>query len=107
MSERWRVPLPRGAEPPYRVFVSGVPQEEGTDYEVEGRMLAFTRPLMKEGRLGIWAWTLMFFNIKGSYRRNDSVDVQYAIAGRPLVATGLEIVPPEGRPDAGGEAPST
>ena len=107
MSERWRVPLPRGAEPPYRVFVSGVPQEEGRDYEVEGRMLAFTRPLVKEGRLGAWAWTLMFFNIRGSYRRNDSVDVQYTLGGRPQVATGLDIVAPGGRPDAGGGAPVT
>ena len=37
--KRWRVPLPRGAEPPYRVFVNGVPQEEGSDYEVRGREL--------------------------------------------------------------------
>ena len=28
-AKRWIVPLPRGAEPPYRVFVNGVPQEEG------------------------------------------------------------------------------
>ena len=99
MSDRWRVPLPRGAEPPYRVFVNGVPQIEGRDYDIEGHALAFGRPLAKEGRLGFWRWALMFFNIAGTYRKHDSVDVQYTLAGRPRVATGLDIVPPEGAAD--------
>ena len=94
MSDRWRVPLPRGAEPPYRVFVNGVPQKEGEDYEVRGRELAFARPLAKEGRLGFWRWTLMFLSIRGFYDRNDSVDVQYTVGGRVRVATGLEILSP-------------
>ena len=29
-----RVRLPRGAEPPIRVYINGVEQREGTDYEV-------------------------------------------------------------------------
>jgi len=49
--KRWRVPLPRGAEPPYHVFVNGVPQREGDDYEVAPGELRFFRPLEKE-RLG-------------------------------------------------------
>ena len=32
MADGWRVELPRGAERPFRVFVNGVPQEEGRDY---------------------------------------------------------------------------
>jgi hypothetical protein len=91
---RWRVPLPRGAEPPYRVFVNGVPQAEGRDYVVEGHELLFSRPLEKE-RLGLGRWAAMFFGLFGSYGRNDSVDVQYRLGGRETVATGLEIVPPE------------
>lgn len=99
--DRWRVPLPRGATPPYRVFVNGVAQAEGKDYEVEGRMLAFPRPLQKEGRLGFWRWLLMFLSIAGTYRRNDSVDLQYTFEGRDRVATGLDILPPKGsREDA-------
>ena len=94
---RWRVPLPRGAEPPYRVFVNGVPQTEGQDYEVRGRELLFNRPLEKE-RIGIGRWTAIFFGLWGSYGKNDSVDVQYRLAGRERVATGLEIVPPEDQP---------
>lgn len=91
MSTRSLVELPRGAQPPYHVFVNGVPQVEGRDYRVEGRTLLFERELVTEGRLGFWRWTLMFFSIAGTYRRNDSVDVQYRQGGRDRVATGLEI----------------
>ena len=94
----WRVPLPRGAEPPYRVFVNGVPQVEGEDYDVRGHELWFARPLAKEGRLGFWRWTAMFLALFGTYRKNDSVDVQYELSGRDRVATGLDIVPPEESP---------
>jgi hypothetical protein len=94
VSERWRVPLPRGAEPPYRVFVNGVPQQEGRDYELLGRELHFSRPLEKE-RLGLGRWAAIFFGLFGSYGRNDSVDVQYRLGGRDVVATGLDIVPPD------------
>ena len=92
---RWRVPLPRGAERPYRVFVNGVPQSEGSDYEVVGRELHFFKPLEKE-RLGLGRWTAMFLGLFGSYGKNDSVDVQYRLAGRDVSATGLEILPPDG-----------
>ena len=94
MSARWRVPLPRGSEPPYRVFVNGVPQAEGSDYNVVGHELHFRRPLEKE-RLGVGRWTAMFFGLFGSYGKNDSVDVQYRLAGREVSATGLEIIPPD------------
>ena len=87
--ERSRVPLPRGAEPPYRVFVSGVAQAEGEDYEVGEGELVFHRRLVKE-QVGFWRWTAMFFALFGSYGRNDTVDVQYTLGGRRQVATGLD-----------------
>ena len=95
MSDRWRVPLPRGAEPPYRVFVNGVPQTEGEDYELRRHELHFFRPLEKE-RLGAGRWTAMFFGLFGSYGKDDSVDVQYRLGDREAVATGLDIIPPDG-----------
>ena len=91
---RWRVPLPRGAERPYRVFVNGVPQREGEDYVVEGHALLFARPLEKEGKLGLGRWTAMFLGLFGTYRKNDSVDVAYSLNGSEAVATGLDIEPP-------------
>ncbi len=96
MPDVWLVPLPRGARPPLRVWVNGVEQEEGRDYEVRAGALAFERPLAKEGRLGFWRWLLMFLSIQGTYRKNDSVDVQYRAGGRDRLATGLDIVGPGG-----------
>lgn len=89
------MPLPREARPPLRVFVNAVPQEEGRDYELGDGELLFSRPLVKE-RVGFWRWTAMFFALFGSYGRNDSVDVEYVVDGRRRVATGLEIVAPDG-----------
>ena len=94
--KRWRVPLPRGAQPPYRVFVNGVPQREGNDYEVAGRELHFFKPLEKE-RIGLGRWMAIFLGLFGSYGKNDSVDVQYRLGGREVSATGLDIIPPEER----------
>ena len=90
----WRVPLPRGAEPPFRVFVNGVPQQEGRDYRVASGELRFSKPLEKE-RLGVGRWTAIFLGLWGSYGKNDSVDLQYRLAGQEMPATGLEIIPPD------------
>ena len=76
------------------MFVNGVPQRQGTDYEVAGGELRFSKPLEKE-RLGLGRWTAMFLGLFGSYGKNDTVDVQYRLAGRDVSATGLEIIPPD------------
>ncbi|GAC1321142.1 MAG: hypothetical protein NVSMB25_14490 [Thermoleophilaceae bacterium] len=96
MTKGYSVALPAGAEPPLRVFVNGVPQSEGGDYRVERGRLIFSRPLAKEGRLGFWRWLSMFLAIAGTYRQNDSVDVQYTVGGATRLATGLDIEPPGG-----------
>jgi hypothetical protein len=88
-----RVRLPRGAEPPYRVFVNGVPQREGEDYRVVGDELHFARPLEKE-KLGLGRWTAIFLGLFGSYGKDDQVDVQYQLGGRTAHVTGLDILPP-------------
>jgi hypothetical protein len=93
MERRAIVRLPKGAGPPYRVFVNGVPQREGIDYRAEGDALVFSRELAKEGRLGLWRWALMFLGIAGSYRKNDSVDVQYTIRGQTRLGSDLAFEP--------------
>jgi hypothetical protein len=93
MSKVWRVPLPKGAKPPLRVFLNAVQQEEGRDYEIGDGELLFHKSLEKE-RIGFWRWTAMFFALFGSYGRNDSVDVEYAVNGRKTVATNLPFIPP-------------
>ncbi|MFN2471249.1 MAG: hypothetical protein ABR583_09750 [Gaiellaceae bacterium] len=85
--------LPAGVGPAFEVFVNGVPQERGRDYQVLGNRLEFDRPLAGEGRLGFWRWLSLFLGIAGTYRRNDSVDVVYVSGGRRVVASGLPIVP--------------
>src|SRR5215207_1843381 len=97
--DRWRVQLPRGVRPPFEVFVNGVRQQPGEDYEVREGALLFGRELVQEGKLGFWRWFLGAWGI-GTYRRNDVVDVRYEVDGRPLVAHELTVEPP-GRRAAG------
>jgi hypothetical protein len=85
-----RVRLPREVRAPYDVYVNGVRQQLGRDYEVREGALLFERPLAKEGRLGVWRWLVGAFGV-GTYRQNDSVDVRYEVDGRPMVAEGLDI----------------
>jgi hypothetical protein len=95
VGEVWTVPLPQDAQEPFEVFVNGVPQTAGADYYVVGRTLRFTKPLAKEGRLGVLRWASMFLGVAGTYRKNDSVDVVYQAGGRRKVASGLPIIPPD------------
>ena len=91
--EKWRVRLPRGVRGPYTVFVNGVRQQEGTDYEVHRGVLEFDKPLAKEGKLGAGRWFLGAWGI-GTYRKNDTVDVAWEIDGQPRVAHALDIEKP-------------
>ncbi|HLE99282.1 MAG TPA: hypothetical protein VI540_05240 [Gaiellaceae bacterium] len=91
--ERTRVRLPADVTRPFEVFVNGVAQEEGRDFEIEGRSLVFDRELRTEGELGFWRWASIFVGIAGTYRQNDSVDVAYTRAGKPVVATRLPLEP--------------
>lgn len=87
-----RVPLPPGVAPPFTVYVNGVRQRPGADYEAADGVLLFNRPLVKEGRLGFWRWFWGAFGI-GSYGRNDEVDVAWEVDGAPRVAHALDIEP--------------
>ena len=80
---------------PFEVFVNGVPQKLGVDFDQVGTRLVFRRRLEREGRLGFWRWTSLFFGVAGTYRRNDSVDIVYEAGGRRIVRTGLPIQPIE------------
>lgn len=91
--EATRVRLPADVTRPFEVFVNGVPQAEGTDFEIEGRTLLFSRALRSEGKLGFWRWASIFVGIAGTYRQNDSVDVVYQRDGQRVVATNLPLEP--------------
>jgi hypothetical protein len=83
------VRLPDVVGRPFEVYVNGVAQREGHDFDVRGRTLVFRRELKQEGRLGFWRWTSIVFGVAGTYRQNDVVDVVYETAGRRSVISGL------------------
>jgi hypothetical protein len=87
---RSRVPLPSGVTEPYTVYLNGVRQERGRDYQVRSGALEFDAELAKEGKLGLWRWFLGAWGI-GTYRKNDQVDVAWEVDGRPIVAHALDI----------------
>ncbi|MCC6223871.1 MAG: hypothetical protein IT201_10335 [Thermoleophilia bacterium] len=96
MGDVWIVPLPPDVGALFDVYVNGVLQERGCDYELTGRELRFGKPLAHEGRLGALRWASIFLGIAGTYRPNDAVDVVYEAGGRRVVATGLPVIPPGG-----------
>jgi hypothetical protein len=89
LTSRTTVQLPPDVAVPFEVYVNGVPQQEGRDFQRRGLTLVFGRPLQHEGRLGFWRWLSLLLGVAGTYRQNDSVDVVYERGGRRVVATGL------------------
>lgn len=87
-----RVRLPRGAQPPFRVYINGVEQTEGVDFEAHGSEIEFARPIVKEtvtkGR-----WAAMYLGLWGTYRKNETVDVEYSLNGQTKLAADVEILP--------------
>ena len=86
------VPLPSGVRQPFDVYVNGVRQKPGADFELRDGALVFERELKKEGKLGFWRWFLGAWGV-GTYRQNDSVDVRFERDGRPRLLEGLDIEP--------------
>lgn len=87
-----RVKLPRGAEPPFTVFINGVEQGEGADYEIDAGEVVFTRPIVKE-KIGTSRWLAMYLGLWGTYRKNETVDVQFHRDGRIELVSDLPVVP--------------
>ena len=75
---------------PSTVYLNGVRQQPGRDFQVRAGALVFDRELSKEGKLGFWRWFLGAWGI-GTYGKNDQVDVAWETDGRPIVAHALEI----------------
>jgi hypothetical protein len=84
---RSQIELPERVSGAFEVFVNGVPQQEGVDYDRVGQMLVFRRELAEEGRLGFWRWLSMFLGVAGTYRQNDTVDIVFTHDGRRTVVS--------------------
>jgi hypothetical protein len=87
-----RVKLPAGAEPPFTVFVNGVEQSLGADYSIEAGEVVFSRPIVKE-KVGAGRWLAMYLGLFGTYRKNETVDVQFNRGGKVELRSDLPVVP--------------
>lgn len=98
-ADEWRVALPEGAAPPYRVFLNGVAQQPDRDYRIDGRWLCFDRPLTPKPPLGGWRKLVLSLGI-GVYGdlTADVVDLQFTRGGTRASATNLPIIPPPDPP---------
>ena len=86
-----RVLLPRGAGPPFTVYVNGVEQKEGIDYDLRAGEVLFRRQILKEDKVGIGRWMAMYLVLFGTYRTDETVDVEFTRGGRTELASDLEI----------------
>ncbi len=85
-----RIKLPAGAEPPFVVFINGVQQSEDVDYHVRAGEIVFTRPIIKE-KVGTGRWLAMYLGLFGTYRKNETVDLQFVRGGKTTLVDNLAI----------------
>jgi len=85
-----RARLPRGAEPPINIYINGIAQSEGTDYELRAGEIVFSRPILKE-KVGAGRWMAMYLGLFGTYRRHDVVDIEYRLHGKIELASDVAI----------------
>ena len=85
-----RVKLPAGAEAPYAVFVNGVEQREEVDYDVRAGEIVFRREIVKE-KVGAGRWLAMYLGLFGTYRKNETVDLQFQREGKTELRSDLPV----------------
>jgi hypothetical protein len=88
-----RALLPRGAEPPVKIYVNGVEQVAGRDYRIAGREIVFSRPILKEEKLSRIRWLSMLIGVVGTYRQHETVDIEYRLGGQTKLASDVPILP--------------
>ncbi|HEU4739443.1 MAG TPA: hypothetical protein VFS54_10240 [Solirubrobacterales bacterium] len=93
-----RVKLPAGAEPPFTVFINGVEQPKES-YRIEAGVIDFGRPIVKE-KVGTSRWLAMYLGLWGTYRKNETIDLQFTKGGKIELRSDLPVIP-----YAEGEAP--
>ena len=84
-----RVKLPAGAEPPFTVFINGIEQGPET-YRVETGEIVFGRPIVKE-KVGTGRWLAMYLGLFGTYRKNETIDLQFTRGGKLELRSDLPV----------------
>lgn len=87
-----RVQIPAGAEAPFTVFINGVEQQQGVDYNLEGNEVVFTRPIIKE-QMNTGRWLAMYLGLFGTYRKDEKVDLQFTREGKVELVPDLPLIP--------------
>jgi hypothetical protein len=87
-----RVKLPAGAEPPFTVFVNGIEQSEGDDYSIAAGEIVFSRPIVKE-KIGTGRWLAMYLGLFGTYRKDETIDLQFRRDGKVQLLSDLAVTP--------------
>ena len=93
--------MPAGARRPFEVFVNGVAQEEGVDFELRGTEVVFNRELIAPHQWTPWTYLRTMF--AGRYKTEHTVDITYETGAGSAVAHKLPILPPEGATAQTGE----
>ncbi len=96
--------LPADVRSPFEVYVNGVRQKLGDDYQVRNGVLCFRRHLAKD-TISKKRWLIGAFGV-GTYRQNDSVDVRYETSRGVRLAEGLPIIDPSEPPTDASPSPS-
>ena len=86
-----RVKLPAGAEPPFTVFINGVEQSKET-YRIEAAEILFGRPIVKE-KVGTGRWLAMYLGLFGTYRKDETIDLQFSRGGKVELRSDLPVIP--------------
>jgi hypothetical protein len=87
-----RVKLPRGVEPPIKVFVNGVEQTRGKDYDLRRDEVVFKRSIVKEGKVGGARWAAMYLGLFGTYRKHETIDIEYRLGGEVKLLSDAKVV---------------
>ncbi|HTU15873.1 MAG TPA: hypothetical protein VMF31_11815 [Solirubrobacterales bacterium] len=85
-----RVALPEGAEAPIVVYINGVAQTEGQDYNLRGNEILFTRDILKEVK-SRQRKAIMLLGVVGFYAKNETVDIQFQRNGKTELAADLAV----------------
>ncbi len=90
-----RVRLPRGARGPIKVFVNGVEQREGVDYELGEGTVVFAEPILKEDlrQLPWYRKIALGLGTIGNYEKNETVDLEYRLDGKVHLASNVPVLP--------------
>lgn len=86
-----RVKLPGGAEAPYVVFINGVEQKAGVDYDIREGEIVFSRQIIKE-KVGTGRWLAMYLGLFGTYRKDETIDLQFNRKGKIELLSDLPVL---------------